>query len=74
LQNSAKATKEFPLLLQNGQHAMQEFTMQTLPAANRSIANINTITTNLSVTTDEIKQNPAILIRGRTQRPLGPGE
>lgn len=72
--NSAIATQQFPKLFENSRSVIQEFSTQTLPAANRSIANINTITTNLTGVSNEIKQNPSLLIRGRAQPTLGPGE
>ncbi len=47
---------------------------QTLPGANQAILNFNKMTNDLSSVSTEIKQNPAILIRGREPKPLGPGE
>lgn len=53
---------------------IQSLETQTIPAANQAIANLNDLAKNLSGVSSEIKQNPAILIRGKEQQPLGPGE
>jgi len=52
-------TQQLPLLLQNSQNILN---------------NLNHLTHNLTEISNEIKQNPTILIRGKTSAPLGPGE
>ncbi|MDR3477566.1 MAG: MlaD family protein [Gammaproteobacteria bacterium] len=59
LHNSAKASQQFSGLLQNGSETMM---------------NLNNTATNFSTLSGEIKQNPAVLIRGKEPQPLGPGE
>jgi phospholipid/cholesterol/gamma-HCH transport system substrate-binding protein len=54
--------------------AIQSFSLNTLPQANDTIGNLNSAANNLNAVSAEIKQNPAIIIRGRAQRALGPGE
>jgi phospholipid/cholesterol/gamma-HCH transport system substrate-binding protein len=55
-------------------NAMRLFESQTIPAANDAMMNLNNVARNLSDVSNEIKQNPAVLIRGREQPALGPGE
>jgi phospholipid/cholesterol/gamma-HCH transport system substrate-binding protein len=59
LHNSAKASQQFPGLLQDGSNTMM---------------NLNNTANNFSTLSSEIKQNPAVLIRGKAPQPLGPGE
>jgi len=50
------------------------FAIETLPSANQAIANVDSLTANLSSVSKEIKNNPSVLIRGKSQQTLGPGE
>jgi phospholipid/cholesterol/gamma-HCH transport system substrate-binding protein len=74
LSNTAYASRQFPLLFQSSLGAMQVLETETLPATNQMIANLNEVTHNLSNISAEIKQNPAVLLRGKQPQPLGPGE
>ncbi len=74
LRNMQAATESLPMLLQTSRSAMQVITVQTLPAANQAIANLDVITRNMVSVTNTIKQNPAALIRGVQPPTLGPGE
>lgn len=74
LANMQATTQIMPQLLQDSRSAMQSITTQTLPAANQAMADLSTITRNLVGVSNEIKQNPAILIRGVQPNRLGPGE
>jgi phospholipid/cholesterol/gamma-HCH transport system substrate-binding protein len=67
LNNASRATEQLS-------PAIQSFSLNTLPQANDTIGNLNSAATNLDAVSQEIKQNPAILIRGKAQRTLGPGE
>jgi len=67
LQNTAKATQQLPITIQT-------FNNQTLPAANQLLSSLQNVGDNLTIITNQIKQNPSILIRGQTPPPLGPGE
>lgn len=60
MNNTAKASQSFV-------PTMQILNTQTLPEVNRVIS-------NFAVISSDIKQNPAILIRGAAPQPLGPGE
>jgi phospholipid/cholesterol/gamma-HCH transport system substrate-binding protein len=67
LQNTAKASGQFTPFLNN-------LNTQTLPATNQMMINLDSVIDNLSEVSTELKQNPSILIRGKTSQPLGPGE
>jgi phospholipid/cholesterol/gamma-HCH transport system substrate-binding protein len=66
LNNMSMAAKNLATMSQN-------LNVQTLPSANQALDNLSGMARNLSDTTMEVKQNPAVLLRGQTQ-PLGPGE
>lgn len=66
-QNTAKSTQQLP-------QVMQTFNTQTLPATNEILQNVETITNNLTNLSRSLKQNPSVIIRGKTPQPLGPGE
>jgi len=74
LKNLSQASKEFPVLLQTGRNTLKIIDAQTLPVTNQAILNLNDTMNNLNSIAADIKQNPAILIRGRGERNLGPGE
>jgi phospholipid/cholesterol/gamma-HCH transport system substrate-binding protein len=44
------------------------------PRMNQLVTNLNGVALNMQVITGELRQNPAVILRGRTPRPLGPGE
>lgn len=67
-------SQQLNTVLHNTGKATQAFTNQTIPAFNQTITNFNGISNNLLDISAEIKQNPSILIRGKTPQPLGPGE
>jgi phospholipid/cholesterol/gamma-HCH transport system substrate-binding protein len=70
----AANNQQLTSILQNSANIMQAFDQQTLPAANQALANISSVTRNLSDFSLELKRNPTLLIRGRSQPLLGPGE
>lgn len=74
LKNTAEATKQLAPLLKSGAGSLHVIQTQTLPAANQTISNFNAISNNLSKTSYDIRENPAILIRGRQAQLPGPGE
>lgn len=74
LDNTATISKRFIPLLQSSESTIKLLNAELLPAANQAMTNLDIITTNLSELSIELKQNPAMLIRGKTLPPLGPGE
>lgn len=74
LANTTIATQRLPTLIQSSEQTLRTFESETLPQTNQIIANLNTITNNLSGMSEELRDNPSILIRGKQPRALGPGE
>lgn len=61
-------------LLSTTQGAMLQLQSQTIPATNQAAVDLSELINSLSNLTQEIEQNPAMLIRGKGQPVLGPGE
>jgi phospholipid/cholesterol/gamma-HCH transport system substrate-binding protein len=74
IHNTEKVTEQFPALLKTSTRAMQAVNDETLPALTEAMTNLQAVTQNMASVTQDVKQNPAVLIRGRTAQPLGPGE
>lgn len=66
LNNTNISTKELIPLLRNG--------TKTITNADQTAIEIGRTAQSVSEMSNEIKQNPAVLIRGKTPAPLGPGE
>lgn len=67
LMNTAKSTQSFPALIAS-------LTQHTLPSTNAILQNLTLMSDNLLELSDNLKQNPAILLRGQAALPPGPGE
>lgn len=65
--NTAKSTRLFPSLIET-------LTQRTLPSTNEVLDNLTLMSDNLLELSDSLKQNPAVLLRGQTSLPPGPGE
>lgn len=74
IDNTAKASRQFPNLLRSGQGAVQSFQTQTMPSVDRAVKNLDDVSENLLEMSNDLKQNPSMLIRGKAPAPLGPGE
>ncbi|HSW93052.1 MAG TPA: MlaD family protein [Gammaproteobacteria bacterium] len=74
LTNTSLASQRLPALIQSSQQTLQAFESQTLPETNHIVANLNTITDNLTGLSVELRDNPSLLIRGKQPRVPGPGE
>lgn len=65
----------FKNILHSGQGSMQMIETQTLPGANDAINNFNDMTRSMNSVVSEIRENPAIVVRGKAPpTKLGPGE
>jgi len=73
LTNTAKASEKMAPLLQSSTTAIRLLETQTLPTAYRLLDNLDTMTQSFSELSNELKENPSILIRGSIKR-TGPGE
>lgn len=67
IQNSNKLVKK-------GHSVLQNVSQQTLPNINQAADRLSSTLDSLQQLTNEIKQNPAVLIRGKKPPPPGPGE
>lgn len=65
--NTAKSTQLFPPLI-------NILTQQTLPSTNEVLNNLTIMSDNLLELSDNLKQNPTLLLRGQMPLPPGPGE
>lgn len=74
LHNTAVVSAQFPQILKTSAHVVETVNQATIPALNQAMTNLQEVTQTMVSVTHDIKQNPAVLIRGRVAQPLGPGE
>lgn len=81
LNNTSTATEALTPLFQQTKRTINVLETKTLPNANEAFSNfgsasrdISHVSRNLRQISNEIKQNPAVIIRGKAERRLGPGE
>lgn len=74
MKNFASATKQLPQLFQSFTTSVQVMQTQTLPAANQALMNFSNMNQSVSRLSKDISKEPSILIRGKAQPALGPGE
>ncbi len=74
IHNTAEASAQFIPSIQSGEALLRTMNSQILPAASKAMLNLEVITNNLSAVSREIKDNPAVMIRGKAEQALGPGE
>lgn len=74
IENTEQFTAKFAPLLNHADKTIQAIKAQTLPEANQLLENLNNTSSNLLDVSREVKQNPSIIIRGKTAPPPGPGE
>jgi phospholipid/cholesterol/gamma-HCH transport system substrate-binding protein len=68
------ASKQFTQTMQTGKNALDQLSQQTIPAFVLLIKRLDAITANIQVLSSQLRQNPAIIIRGSAPPKLGPGE
>ena len=69
-----RTSKTLTSTLRSSQIAVDEFSQQTMPRAIHVMGSLENTLQNISQVTNEMKQNPAVLVRGKKQQRLGPGE
>ncbi len=74
LENTANASLKLEPLLKSSTTAVKLLESQTLPMTYRFISDLDQATRTLSAVASEVKQNPAMLVRGAAPRKPGPGE
>lgn len=69
-----QTSKTITTAMQQTSNTVQHVGEQIVPSAQELITRLNTIAANLQNVSDQMKQNPSVIIRGRTPAALGPGE
>lgn len=69
-----QSIKDFGVALQDSQTALQGFSQQLMPGMVQSLNQLNGILNNVEPFTNNLKNNPSILIRGKAPAAPGPGE
>ena len=72
--NTEQASSRLGPLLDSSSDSVNALQVQVLPEAYRTMATLNRLSNSMNRLTDKIDRNPAILLRGSTPPPLGPGE
>jgi len=70
----AASSHNMSAIINRSANVMQSIQQQTLPATNKLMNDLGQTATNLSIISNEMRDNPSILIRGRAPQPAGPGE
>lgn len=80
MDNGAEASKNLPGMVSTLSQSLTDLNQltnlakQNLMPAGQLLAQLSTLSNNILAFSSEIKQNPAILIRGKANNNLGPGE
>ncbi len=68
------AGKQFTDTMKVGKNSIHQISQQTLPPITLLMRRLNDIAANLEKVSAEMRQNPAVLVRGSAPPKLGPGE
>jgi phospholipid/cholesterol/gamma-HCH transport system substrate-binding protein len=74
ISNTAHASDKLTPLLSSSVNSMHTIETQTLPATYRILQNLDAMSRNLAEVSMQLRDNPAVLIRGSAPAKLGPGE
>lgn len=74
MDNTMKLSHQLMPLVQSSTRTLSILEAQTLPTTYKLLSNLDEMTRTLSELSMQIKQNPAILVRGVQNQQLGPGE
>ena len=69
-----QTSKELNSALASVDDTLQDWNIYLLPKINQAMTKLQQILLNLQTISDELVDNPSILVRGKKQAPLGPGE
>lgn len=70
----SKAGVQLTKTMKAGENTINKISLQTVPPAVSLLQKLNTIATNLEKITSEMRQNPAVILRGTSKPTPGPGE
>lgn len=73
-QNMSNAGKQVSNTMTAGRNSIQKVTQQAVPPAVQLLQKLNTIANNIEIISAQMRQNPAVVIRGSAPPHLGPGE
>jgi phospholipid/cholesterol/gamma-HCH transport system substrate-binding protein len=74
LYNIKTLTLELQPIIHSSVDTINLFNRETIPRTNQAISNLDTIMGDISSIANEIKDNPSVMLRGKSSPPLGPGE
>ncbi|MDA8561822.1 MlaD family protein [Gammaproteobacteria bacterium] len=74
LKNLQSVTKNLTPMMTQGLETIEIFNRETLPKVNDAISNIDNVTNDVSSLASELKENPSVILRGKSPPRLGPGE
>ena len=72
--NLSTASEDAKEALADGKQAIAQLSDESLPSAYEIMERLKTVVANLQMLTDELTDNPSILVRGKIAPPSGPGE
>ncbi len=72
--NISEAGKQAGLTMRSARRALHTLREQALPPATNLIHQLNAAAGNIKILSKQLKQNPAMLVRGKVPAVLGPGE
>lgn len=70
----SEAGNSISVTMGSGKTAIDKLSQQTIPPATQLLQRLNTIAANLEKVSNEMRQNPSVVIRGTTPPKPGPGE
>lgn len=68
------ASEQVSATMKSGKRGIDTISQQTVPSATMLLKRLELIAANLQQVSNQMRQNPAVLIRGRATPPPGPGE
>ena len=68
------ASKNFSQTMISGRNTIDQISQQAVPSATSLLTRLNTISANLEKVSNEMRQNPSVVIRGSKPPQAGPGE
>lgn len=69
-----QAAGTFSYAMKSGKVAINNFSSQVVPSTQELLQRLNRMTQHLEVLSQELQQNPSVIIRGKAPMPPGPGE
>ncbi|WP_133127506.1 MlaD family protein [Legionella nagasakiensis] len=73
-EDMSKAGKQFSITMKAGKESIDKISQQTIPPAIILLRRLDLIAANLENVSAQMRQNPAVVIRGSTPPKPGPGE